>query len=242
MILHKLAFRFLKYKDDIGFTLLQAEDAVRWLEMIGIELSADTRVLDLGCGRGLLGGELMKKGCRVTFADEFNCLLPEYNETDFHLVNIDKDDLGALGLYDLVICSNVLEHIPRSERLINAADRLLRPGGKLYLSWTNWLSPWGGHDYSPFHYLGPRCGHLVFDRIVGKHRTHTPHVSLFPTSIGGTLKLIKRNRKLIVLRVVPRYYPSLAFITRIPFAREFLTWNCVILLEKRAHAGGIVSQ
>ncbi len=102
----------------------------------------------------------------------------------------------------------------------------------MYLSWTNWLSPWGGHEFSPFHYLGARRGHLWFDRITAQKRKHTPHENLFPTHIGRTLSLLADQPNLRVLRVVPRYYPELAFITKIPGLREFLTWNIAVLLQR----------
>jgi SAM-dependent methyltransferase len=236
MILHKLIIRFLKHKDDVGFYHIQAEDTVRWLEKVGVELDSSLTALDLGCGHGLIGGELMKRGCRVSFADETSCLLPEYTDADFHEIDIEKDDVGRLGTYDLVICSNVLEHISEPDRLILSLDRLLEPGGRLYLSWTNWLSPWGGHDFSPFHYLGTRRGHLAYDRVVGMPRVHTPYVTLYPTSIGRVLRTLRSNPRLEILSVMPRYYPELAFITRIPILREFLTFNCLIFAKRSARS------
>lgn len=231
MIIHKLIFRYSKHRDDEGFYLLQAQDTVHWFKKNRIRLDG-TSVLDLGCGHGIMGGELLKKGCRVTFADKENRLLPEYVDTDFRTIDIDKDDLETLGTYDLVICSNVLEHIPRPALLIGSIDRILNPGGRLYLSWTNWLSPWGGHDYSPFNYLGPRYGHLEYDRLVGHKRTHTPYVTLFPTSIRSILRTARQNQQLRIIRVFPRYYPELSFIVHVPVLREFLTWNCVIFAER----------
>jgi 2-polyprenyl-3-methyl-5-hydroxy-6-metoxy-1,4-benzoquinol methylase len=231
VILHKLVIRYLRCKDDVGFYHLQAQDAIRWLEREGVTL-AGSRVLDLGCGHGLLGGGMLEKGSLVTFADAANNLLPEYAGVDFRAIDVDKDDIGALGSYDLVICSNVLEHIPRPAQLLGSIDRVLNPGGKLYLSWTNWLSPWGGQDYSPFHYLGPRYGHLVYDRVIGRPRTHIPYVTLFPTSIGGTIKMLRQNPRMRILHVLPRYYPELAFITRLPVLKEFLTLNCLIFAER----------
>jgi SAM-dependent methyltransferase len=126
----------------------------------------------------------------------------------------------------------VLEHISNAGDFVESIDRLLKPGGRFYLSWTNWLSPWGGHEYSPFHYLGRRRGHLIYDRLVKRPRKHTPYQNLFPTGIGSILKALRRNPELNVLAVAPRYYPEFSFITRVPLIREFLTWNCVILLER----------
>jgi len=238
MIIHKLVLRYLRHKDDKEFYLLQADDTVRWLDREGIDLGAGNEVLDLGCGHGILGGEILKKGCHVTFADETNYLLPEYADADFRTFDIDKDDIGALGTYDLVICSNVLEHLPRPQVFADSVHRILNPGGMLYLSFTNWQSPWGGHEYSPFHYLGARHGHLVYDRLIGRQRIHTPFVNLFPTSIRATIRSFRGNTDLRLLKVIPRYYTELAFVTRIPLVREFLTWNCVILLQRESGRSG----
>lgn len=232
MIIHKLAWRFIRHGDDPCFYALQARDTVEWLAGEGVELSGDVSALDLGAGLGLIGEELRKRACRVTYADEADCLLPELDHYPVTLLNLDSDDLEALGQYDLVICSNVLEHLSRPEHFVSIVDRIIAPGGMLYLSWTNWLSPWGGHEFSPFHYLGPRLGPRVYDRVMRKPRKHTPYTNLFPTAIGRTLKWLEANPGLKTVRVVPRYYPELAGLVRVPIAREFLTWNCAVLLEK----------
>jgi SAM-dependent methyltransferase len=237
MLIHKLLLRYFTRGDDADFFLMQAQDAVGWLERNGVAPGTGTSALDLGCGFGLFGRELQKKGCLVSFADLEMLLLDEVQPADFHRVDITKDDLSGLGTYDLVISSNVLEHIGRPDFFLSNVHRLLKPGGKLYLSWVNWLSPWGGHHFSLFHYLGPRRGHLVYDRVVRRPRAHTPYVNLFPTSIAGTLKMIAANRELRIVKTVPRYYPELRCITRIPLLREFLTGNCAILIERVPNGG-----
>ena len=230
MILHKLLLRGFRHGDDAQFYLLQAQDAVRWIRRGGVKLGPETRVLDLGCGHGILGAETAKAGCAVVFADETNLLLPEIEGT-FRAFNIDRDELSSLGQYDLVICSNVLEHLSRPDSFLANAHAILNPGGVLYLSWTNWLSPWGGHEFSPFHYLGARRGHRVWDKVVGRPRKHTPFVNLFPTCIGRTLRVIRANPQLRILRAAPRYYTELAFLLNIPLLREFAVWNCALLIR-----------
>ena len=59
------------------------------------------------------------------------------------------------GTADVVFSSNVLEHVPDPMGLIEEMIRATRPGGLVYLSYTNWYSPWGGHEMSPWHYAGP---------------------------------------------------------------------------------------
>src|SRR5256885_189646 len=232
MILPKLITHYFKHRDDAEFYLMQARDSVRWLEESGVALNSQTSAIDLGCGHGVFGGELIRRGCQVTFADEDKYVLPEFASAPFKKVNLDKDDIAALGRYDLVICSNVLEHLAKPKRFIDSAQDLLTPSGKLYLSWTNWLSLWGGHEFSPFHYLGPRRGHRLYDKFAKRPRKHTPFENLFPTSIGGVLKLVRQNPAIRLRRMVPRYFTEFGFVMRLRGLREFLAWNCVMLIER----------
>lgn len=232
MIIHKLILHHLSHKDDPEFYKLQARDAVQWIERVGRPIRPESDVLDLGAGHGIFGAELLKRGCRVTFADESNGLLPQIKSAPFLQINLDRDDVSRLGTYDLVICSNVLEHLAKPFEFIAAMGSLLKPAGQFYLSWTNWLSPWGGHEFSPFHYLGSRRGHLLFDRLIGRRRIHTPYVNLFPTWIGEVLGAIRKQPNLRIAQAAPRYYPELSLLLRVPFLREFATWNCAVLIEK----------
>jgi SAM-dependent methyltransferase len=232
MIIHKLLLHHLSHRDDPGFYEVQAQDAVLWLKRVGVSLTSRTRALDLGCGHGILGNELARQGCDVWFADFENTLVVDTARARFLRINIDQEDLAKLGTYDLVICSNVYEHLAKPWQFLQNAPQILNPGGHLYLSWTNWLSPWGGHEFSPFHYLGSRRGHHVYDRLVGRPRIHTPFVDLYPTYIGQTLRHLRKESRLRILKIVPRYYPEFAWLTRIPVLREFLTWNCALLLQR----------
>ena len=233
MIIHQLILQHLKARDDADFYRMQANDAIMWLERWGVEFKPGTTVLDLGCGHGIFGAALVQKGCTVTLADETNYLLPELASSTFRQINIDKDDLAILGTYDVVICSNVYEHLSEPDRFLQNAAKILKPGGKLFLSWTNWLSIWGGHEFSPFHYLGRRRGHLIYDKFSKRKRYHTPYENLFPTYIGETMAKIKRIPELRVLKTAPRYYPEFGVLMRLPVLREFLAWNCAMLIVKK---------
>jgi SAM-dependent methyltransferase len=138
---------------------------------------------------------------------------------------------------DIVYCSNVLEHIPPSSHglLFREMYRVLRPGGYVYLSWGNWLSPFGGHEHSPLHYLGSWGMNLSrrLRRLRGRFVKHHLGVNLFRTDIEGVIRQVCNSHlDLRIVDVVPRYWPQLGFICKVPWAREFLTWNCVILLRK----------
>jgi SAM-dependent methyltransferase len=232
MIIHRLIWQYLSHRDDPSFYVFQAEDAIKWLERWGVAFTPGVTVLDLGCGHGIFGAALAKRGCQVTFADEYEGLLPELSGSRFLLVNIDKDDLAPLGQYDVVICSNVYEHLSKPDQFLQNVGKILKPNGKLFLSWTNWLSVWGGHEFSPFHYLGTRRGHRIYDRIAKRPRKHTPYENLFPTYIGETMKKVRENPQLEVLKTAPRYYPEFSFLMHLPVLREFLAWNCAMVIRK----------
>ncbi len=232
MIIHRLIAHHLKHGDDTAFYRLQAEDAIAWMHTQKVAMGPEVQALDLGCGHGVFGRELQKTGCQVTFADIECALPPEHRASPFIPVDLDKEQYASLGRHDLIVCSNVFEHLAKPRQFLQQLPELLKPNGRLYLSWTNWLSPWGGHDFSPFHYLGPHWGPALFDRLVGRPRVHQPFKTLYPTHIGTTLKWIRAIRSLQVEACVPRYYHECGFLTGIPLVREFLTWNTAILIRR----------
>ncbi|MGZ8920730.1 MAG: class I SAM-dependent methyltransferase [Limisphaerales bacterium] len=233
MILPKLISHHLKHRDDPEFYRMQAQDAIYWLKRKGVALGPSISAIDLGCGHGVFGEELLAEGCSVTFSDEHNFLIERLKHYPFKQFNIDAEDLVNLGEFDLVICSNVYEHLSKPDRFLNTLHRCLKPGGWFYLSWTNWLSPWGGHEFSPFHYFGPKLGPRIFDRLTSKKRKHTPYENLFPTSIGHAISALRRNQQMRIVALFPRYYPEFTFIAHVPIIREFLTWNCALILQRQ---------
>jgi SAM-dependent methyltransferase len=137
---------------------------------------------------------------------------------------------------DGVFCSNLLEHAPDTEGVFAEVARVLRPGGWAWVSWTNWYSPWGGHEITPYQYLGPRWGPRVYERFHGRPRKNVPGEGLFPVHVGPTIRLAASDRRLRLIDAVPRYYPSQRWLLKVPALREVLAWNCLLLLERREEA------
>jgi SAM-dependent methyltransferase len=142
------------------------------------------------------------------------------------------------GVVDLAFSSNVLEHVPNPERFLDETVRVTRPGGLVYLSFTAWYSPWGGHETAPWHYLG---GHLAARRYERRNQ-HPPGnlygTSLFACHVGPTLRMVRDRRDVEVVDAAPRYYPDwLRGIIRIPVLRELATWNLLLILRRRVASG-----
>lgn len=104
----------------------------------------DARVLDMGCGDGIMGQLLGSRGCRVTGIDVSQQALkiaaPHY--ADVRQLDLDTDDTPPLwlGYYDALVCLEVLEHIVHPQRNIGRAFELCRPGGLAVFSFPNIFS------------------------------------------------------------------------------------------------------
>jgi SAM-dependent methyltransferase len=193
---------------------------------------AGRTLVDLGCGPGYYTAALRARGAEVIPVDNSEDELGDAPPEGALLA-----DAGALpladGSVDGVVCSNLLEHTPDAEAVIREIERVLRPGGWAYLSWTNWYSPHGGHEMSPYHLLGPTRGPRLYERLHGPPRKNRYGEALFPVHIGPTLRSLRRRPGLAVTAAEPRYWPRLRLLAAIPGLREVACWNCVVHLERR---------
>lgn len=192
---------------------------------------ARKHVLDLGCGTGHNTRELQRRGATVVGLD----LSPSRPSSETPIVAADALRLPfAPSSFDVVLSSNMLEHTPSATTVLEELERVLRPGGTAWISFTNWYSPWGGHNITPFHYLGAERGLAVWSRLFGRPDRNIPGIGLFPTHIGETLDLIDRWPTFELQDAYPRYYPSQRWLLGVPKLREVLTWNCVLVLRRLA--------
>ena len=195
---------------------------------------AGQRILDLGCGPGFYTRAFRDAGADVVPVDNSEDELRLAGDAPEGYVIADAGDLPFEdGSADGVFASNLLEHTPNTPEVLAEIERVLKPGAWAYVSWTNWYSPWGGHDMSPYHFLGPTRGPRRYEKRHGQPRKNTYGEGLWAVHIGPTLKLVRARPGLEVERVEPRYWPRLRFITAIPGLREVATWNCVIRLRRR---------
>jgi SAM-dependent methyltransferase len=218
--------------DPAPFYRLLAAEAVEDLERRHGPFAGKT-ILDLGCGPGFYTEAFRERGATVIPVDNDPAEMEMVGSAPAGAVIADAGDLPlADGSVDGAFCSNLLEHTPNAPDVIREIERTLRPGGWAYISWTNWYSPWGGHDMSPYQYLGPKLGPRLYERRHGPPRKNPYGAGLWAVHIGPTLRLVRSLPRLRVVRVEPRYWPRLAFLVRIPLVRELVTWNCVIRAVK----------
>jgi SAM-dependent methyltransferase len=209
-----------------------AEDAVRQVAS-HIDLAART-VVDVGGGGGWFTEAFRARGA--------HCYLFEPDRAELGLRSVLP--AGAVladgywlpvrdGGADVVLSSNVLEHVPDPIGLIEEMIRVTRPGGLVYLSYCNWYSPWGGHEMSPWHYLGAGYARRRYIRRWGRLPKHECGVNLFPVHIGPVLRALRARPDVSIIEAGPRYYPRWCrVLVRVPVLREVVTWNLMLIMRR----------
>jgi len=136
---------------------------------------SSAKVLDVGCGGGILSESLAKAGAKVTGIDQgenvikiaklhmkesnLNINYKQLNIEDYYKISNEK--------YDVITCLEMLEHVPDPSSIINKCAALIKPGGTIFFSTINRnpksflfaiigaeyilnLLPKGTHEYSKF--------------------------------------------------------------------------------------------
>ncbi len=209
-----------------------ADDTVHQLERY-CDLAGAT-VVDIGGGAGHFTTAFLERGARCYLFEPDSAEMLSRGEAPRGAVLADGYWLPVRdGGADICLSSNVLEHVPDPRGLIDEMVRATRPGGLIYLSFTNWLSPHGGHEMSPWHYLGAGFAERRYVRKHGHPPKNRPGTTLFQVHVGTVLRLVRASSDVRVVDALPRYYPRWCrAIVRIPGLREIATWNLLLILRR----------
>jgi SAM-dependent methyltransferase len=191
-------------------------------------------VLDVGGGPGFFVRAFRAAGARAFCADTDRgelaaCGPPERGSVLGSALRLPL----ASGALDVCFSANVLEHVPDWRAMLAEMVRVTRPGGIIVVSFTNWLSPWGGHETSPWHYLGGDRAARRYQRRHGRPPKNRFGSSLYPVSVAEALGWARSADGAVLDDAVPRYLPGWTRpVLAIPGLREVVTWNLLLVLRR----------
>ena len=134
------------------------------------------KVLDVGCGGGILSDSMARKGAEVTGIDlaskalrvaRLHALEAETPRVQYREISVEELANECPGSFDTVTCMEMLEHVPDPQSVVAACARLVKPGGWVFFSTINRnakafalaivgaeyllkMLPQGTHEYAKF--------------------------------------------------------------------------------------------
>ena len=161
------------------------------------------RVLDVGCGGGILADSMARKGARVLGIDlstkalrvaQLHALEAETPDIEYREVSVEALAKELPGSFDTVTCMEMLEHVPDPDSVVHACAQLVKPGGWVFFSTINrnakaftfailgaeyvlGLLPRGTHEYAKFikpSELALSCRSAQLDIVQTKGMQYNP--------------------------------------------------------------------
>jgi 2-polyprenyl-6-hydroxyphenyl methylase/3-demethylubiquinone-9 3-methyltransferase len=165
---------------------------------------AGKKVLDVGCGGGVLAESMAALGASVTGIDLSEKairiaqlhLLESGLEAEYRSVSAEEFASENCGRYDVVTCMELLEHVPYPASTVSACAKLAKPGGDIFFSTIN---------RNPKAYLFAVIGAEYVLRLLPRG-THRFEKFLKPSELSA----LCRNARLQVSDIIGMSYSPLA--------------------------------
>jgi len=176
-----------------------------WID--GLANLAGRRVLDVGCGGGILSEAMARLGAAVTGIDLSEKplkvaqlhLLESGLTVDYRLASAEEFAVQNEKQFDVITCMELLEHVPDPASTVAACAKLLKPGGRAFFSTINrnpkaylfavigaeyllGMLPRGTHDYARFirpSELSRWCRDAGLEPIELKGMTYNPVANVY---------------------------------------------------------------
>jgi 2-polyprenyl-6-hydroxyphenyl methylase/3-demethylubiquinone-9 3-methyltransferase len=163
------------------------------------------RVLDIGCGGGILADAMARQGAQVLGIDlaskalkvaQLHALEAGTQGVEYREISAEALAAEQPGSFDVVTCMEMLEHVPDPSSVVRACATLVKPGGHVFFSTINRnakafmfaivgaeyvlsLLPRGTHEYAKFIKPSELAGYC---RAAGLNLQHTRGMEYNPLS------------------------------------------------------------
>lgn len=163
------------------------------------------RVLDIGCGGGILADAMARQGAQVLGIDlaskalkvaQLHALEAGTQGVEYREISAEALAAEQPGSFDVVTCMEMLEHVPDPSSVVRACAMLVKPGGHVFFSTINRnakafvfaivgaeyvlsLLPRGTHEYAKFIKPSELAGYC---RVAGLNLQHTRGMEYNPLS------------------------------------------------------------
>lgn len=225
-------------------------------------ISDQTRVLEIGCGAGGNLLPFVKRGCEVAGFDFDNARIEQareiLNAENNEKINLFCDDVfnvKDIGLFDIILVRDVIEHIPDKTHFFHHIKDFLKKDGILYFAFPAWYMPFGGHQqiakskflsHLPFYHILPKFIYRPMLSAFGENK-YTIDELMSIKDCRITIEQFRRyaknngykivNEKLFFInphyevkfKLKPRILNPI--ISKVPFIRNFFTTGCFYVIQ-----------
>jgi 2-polyprenyl-6-hydroxyphenyl methylase/3-demethylubiquinone-9 3-methyltransferase len=181
------------------------------------------KVLDVGCGGGILAEAMAARGAQVTGIDLADKplkvaqlhLLESGQQVDYQRIAVEELAQQAPASFDVVTCMEMLEHVPDPAAVVHACAALLKPGGHAFFATLNRnpksylfaiigaeyvlnMLPRGTHDYERFikpSELSSTCRRAGLETINLIGMTYNPFTKVYALEADTDVNYILSTSK-----------------------------------------------
>jgi len=175
-----------EHAEILSINILNVDRIKIFNDMVG-SIGNDLRILDVGCGDGVISEPLVKAGHYVTALDLPTIATAANKSKVSALIAGDAETLAFPDVtFDLVIASEVLEHLWAPESFVSEAYRTLKPHGSLIIETPEGLAGLNYDSHMNYYtveklekMLAPRFSMKKVERLAATGSAQTPTIIVF---------------------------------------------------------------